>query len=496
VEELATKRSLTHSPVFQTTFALERVSGDAGDGRLSLGELELARFGPGEAVAKFDLDLAVEDGPGALAGAVVYRAALFEAATIARMAGHLETLLEAMAADPSRRVSGVSLLRDAERAQVLEAGSASTAGLVGACVHELITEQAARTPAAAALVSAGRTITFAELERGSGRIARRLRALGVGPETVVAVLMRHSPDVVAALLGVLEAGGVYLPLDPEAPAERLGYVLRDARAALVLAQPGLEARLPPGGPAVLVLDPVWAAPAAGEEPAPRPRVAPESAAYLIYTSGSTGAPKGVVVPHEAAASHLREVARAYGHTPADRVLAFASLTFDQSVEDLLAPLVVGASVVARDPTPWTPGELAERVRTLGITAMNLPTAYWMQLVRDRPAASALRECLRLMIVGGEALTSAAVLAWDALPGGPVRLVNGYGPTETVVTATLFEVPPAAPRSGARGCRSGSRWEGVPRTCWTAPGSRCRSECPGSCASGGWRWPGGTSACRG
>ncbi|HEX7239064.1 MAG TPA: amino acid adenylation domain-containing protein, partial [Longimicrobiaceae bacterium] len=363
-----------------------------------------------------------------------------EAAAAERMAGHLETVLEGLAADPARRLSEVPLLRNEERARVLESGRAPAAALPGACIPELFTEQAARTPDAPAVVSAEGMLSFAGLERASGRIARRLRARGVGPETVVAVLMEHSPEVVAVLLGVLRAGGVYLPLDPGAPAGRLGHMLRDARAALVLAQPGLEARLPSGAAAVLPLEPSWTNPG-GEDAAPLPSLSPDNAAYLIYTSGSTGTPKGVVVPHGAAASHLRHVARAYGHTPADRVLAFAALTFDQSIEDILAPLVVGASVAVREPAVWTPAELAERVHALGITQMNLSTAYWSQLAGDRPAASALKEHVQVIVAGGEALTAAAVRAWDAVPGGPVRLLNGYGPTETVVTATVFDVPP-------------------------------------------------------
>ncbi len=363
-----------------------------------------------------------------------------EAAAAERMAGHLETVLEGLAADPARRLSEVPLLRNEERARVLESGRAPAAALPGACIPELFTEQAARTPDAPAVVSAEGMLSFAGLERASGRIARRLRARGVGPETVVAVLMEHSPEVVAVLLGVLRAGGVYLPLDPGAPAGRLGHVLRDARAALVLAQPGLEARLPSGEAAVLPIEPSWTNPG-GEDAAPLPSLSPENAAYLIYTSGSTGTPKGVVVPHGAAASHLRHVARAYGHTPADRVLAFAALTFDQSIEDILAPLVAGASVAVREPAVWTPAELAERVHALGITQMNLSTAYWVQLVGDRPASRAVKEQVRVIVAGGEALTSAAVRAWDEVPGGSVRLVNGYGPTETVVTATVFDVSP-------------------------------------------------------
>ncbi|MET0396749.1 MAG: amino acid adenylation domain-containing protein, partial [Longimicrobiaceae bacterium] len=359
-----------------------------------------------------------------------------------RMAGHLEAVLVGLAADTERRLSEVPLLVGAERERVLEAGRAPSAGLPAACVHEVFAEQAARTPGAVALVSGGRTLTFAGLERESGRIARSLRARGVGPETVVAVLMEHSPVAAAVLLGVLRAGGVYLPLDAGAPAERLGFVLRDAGAMLVLAQPGLEARLPAGGPPVLALDALWTGADAGEEDAaPLPAVPPEAAAYLIYTSGSTGLPKGVVVPHGAAAAHLREAARAYGYTPADRALVFASLTFDVFVEDVLAPLLAGASLVVRDPDVWTPAEMAERVRELGITVLSLPTAYWVQLVGDVEAAGALRAGVRLVVIGGEALTPATARAWDEVPGPRVRLLNGYGPTETVVTATLFEVPP-------------------------------------------------------
>jgi amino acid adenylation domain-containing protein len=401
-----------------------------------------------------------------------------------RMAGHLEAVLEGLAADPARRLREVPLLRGAERERVLEIGVAPAAGLSPACIHELFAEQAARTPDAPAVVHADGATTYAELERGSGQVARRLRAHGVGPETVVGVLMEHSPDVPAVLLGILRAGGVYLPLDPGAPAGRLEYVLRDAGAALVLAQPGLEERIPSGGPAVLSLDTSWADVDAGADAPPLPSVSPDNAAYVIYTSGSTGLPKGVAVPHGAAAAHLREIARAYGHTPADRVLAFASLTFDQSIEDILAPLVAGASVVVRDPVAWTPAELAERVRTLGITSMNLPTAYWAQLARDHQAAGALKELLEVIVVGGEALASAAARAWDAVPGGPMRLINGYGPTETVVTATMFEVPPGGSAEGGAGVPIGRPLGGRAAYVLDGAGEPAPAGVPGELCIGG------------
>ncbi|MEW5926736.1 MAG: amino acid adenylation domain-containing protein [Gemmatimonadota bacterium] len=445
VAELQPERSLSHSPLFQVMFTLDNVGRTGG----SLPGLKVDAVDAELDSAKFDLSLGFTVGSGRLEAVVEYSTDLFERSTVERMLGHLERVLEQVAGEPGVRLSELKLMGEAERRRVLEAWNPPAAERPRTCVHELFQEQAGRAPGAVALVSAGETVTFAGLERASNRLAHRLRAHGVGPETVVAVLMQHSPVVVPTLLGVLKAGGVYFPLDPDAPAERLADLLRVAGAALVLTQDGLAGRLPPGGPVVLTLDSCLADPDGEERDAPLPPLATaENAAYLIYTSGSTGLPKGVVVPHAAAVSHLREVARAYGYTAADRGLVFAALAFDQSLEDILVPLVAGASVAVRDPGLWTPAELAERVSALGVTALNLPVAYWNQLVHDRDAVGALRSRLRLITVGGEALQPASVLAWEEVPGGEVTLINGYGPTETVVTPALFVIP--AGRAGEWG----------------------------------------------
>ncbi|HEX2190523.1 MAG TPA: condensation domain-containing protein, partial [Longimicrobiaceae bacterium] len=241
VEELEVERSLTLTPVFQVTFALERST--ALDG-LALGDLAVEPFGGGAGVAKFDLGLTLRDGGEALAGALDHRATLFEAETIARLAGHLEVLLEGMTAGPARRLREVPLLRESERVQVLETWNATAAPYPRACVHDLVSAQAARTPGAAAVVFAGETLSYAGLERRGNRLANHLRRLGVGPETRVGVCLERTPELVVALLGVLRAGGAYVPLDPTYPRERLGYMQEDAGVSLVLTSSALAGVLP------------------------------------------------------------------------------------------------------------------------------------------------------------------------------------------------------------------------------------------------------------
>ncbi|HLL48006.1 MAG TPA: amino acid adenylation domain-containing protein, partial [Longimicrobiaceae bacterium] len=241
VEELSVERSLTHSPVFQATFTLS-LFGDAE--RLKLGELSFEPFGGGERVAKFDLDLAFNDVGEELSGALIYRTSLFEAGTIARMAGHLEMVLEAMAAGPARRLSELSLLHGAERAQVIEAWNDTAAELPRAPVHELFAEQARRTPGAVAVVSEAGSLTYAAIDRRANRLAHTLRDMGVGPETCVGMCVRRSPDMVVGILGILKSGGVYVPLDPAYPADRLAYMLADSGAAVLLTEPVLQDVLP------------------------------------------------------------------------------------------------------------------------------------------------------------------------------------------------------------------------------------------------------------
>ena len=448
VEELATERSLAHSPVFQVTFALHR-SGRR-DERLALGDLAVEPFQPGGdgPVAKFDLELDLAESDGGMGGALLFRRALFEAATVERMAAHLELVLAAMAADPKRRLSELSLLRPAERVQVLEAWNAPAAEAPQGSIHELFAGQAARTPGGVALVCGAEALTYAELDGRADRLARALRRKGVGPERVVGIFMEHSLDAVVALLATLKAGGCGLLLDPEHPEARIAYLLEDAGVDLAVAQPHPGGLLPRLRPGLRVLEPAVGSHAEEGDVALPPRTDPESAAYLVYTSGSTGQPKGVLVSHRAAATHMVEIGRVYGLTPADRMLVLTVQTFDPFLEETLAPLLVGATAVLRGRDAWTPDEFAGRVGALGITVADMVPAYFAQLAREPGVVAALKRSLRLMILGGEALPPAAVLAWEEGGAGGARLLNAYGPTEAVVTATVHEA--AGRDAAARG----------------------------------------------
>jgi amino acid adenylation domain-containing protein len=299
-----------------------------------------------------------------------------------------------------------------------------------ACLHELFAAQAARTPQARAVVCAGESLTYAELDARANRLAHHLWRLGVRPEAAVGVCLEWGPELVVALLGALKAGGVYVPLDPALPAERLAYLAEDSHARVVVTREGLAGRVSHG--AAVRVDADAQRIAAEPEEAPRSASRPEHLAYVIYTSGTTGRPKGVAVEHRAAAAHLPAMAGRLGIVPGDRVLQFASSGFDVSLEQVFLPLLSGATLVLRGAEPWSAGELRARVRSLGITVANLPPAYWRE-VRTAAGAEAALPGVRLLLVGGDVLH-----AGDARTGG-MRLLNGYGPTEAVVTATLFEV---------------------------------------------------------
>ncbi|MET0396097.1 MAG: amino acid adenylation domain-containing protein, partial [Longimicrobiaceae bacterium] len=434
VEDLVGERSLTHAPLFQVAFALDR-AGDR-DERPSLGEVRLEPFGSGEGVAKFDLFLTLLDERETLGGALAYREGLFEAETIARVAGHLEAVLEAMVADPSRRLSGLSLLRGAERARVLEAWNDTAAALPHVCIHELFAEQAARAPHALAVRSGGEALTYAELERRANRIAHLLRGLGVGPETRVGVCMERGAEAVAALLGIVTAGGAYVPLDPSNPTERLRQVFSDAGVALALTHAAAGAQLP-GDVEALRLDEPAVAAALAAMPETAPRVASDAAqlAYVVYTSGSTGLPKGVAVAHRS----VVRLVRGTGYVPfgpSERIAQVSNLAFDAATFEIWGALLNGGSleVFEREVT-LSPAAFAAALREREVSALFLTTALFNRVAADEPQAFAP---LRHLLFGGEAVDPRSVRR-VLERGAPGRLLHVYGPTETTTYASWQHV---------------------------------------------------------
>ncbi|MET0396874.1 MAG: amino acid adenylation domain-containing protein, partial [Longimicrobiaceae bacterium] len=431
VEELAPERSLQHTPLFQVLFTLQ----NADEGELRLGAVEMEPLGPAEGAAKFDLSLVLAERGDQVAGALLYRAALWEEATVQRMADHFRAALHALAAEPDRHLSAVDLLGEDERRLLVDTWSRSGGADAPAarCVHELFVEQAERTPGAVALVAGGEATTYAELRRRSAALARRLAARGVGPDARVGILVERGPEMVVGLLGVLMAGGAYVPLDPQYPAERLAYMLADAGVRLLLTQEPLRGRLPEFAGEVVSLD----AEDDGAEDAgalAHPP-SPENLAYVIYTSGSTGQPKGTEVPHRAIPGFFRGVDYARWDERVV-VLQHSSVSWDVLTLELWPALLSGGTCVLYPGRTSEPAVLGEQVRAHGVNTLWLTAAYFNVVVDTAPEVLAGVEQL---LVGGEAVSAPhARRALELYP--ELRLVDGYGPSETTVFAACFPVP--------------------------------------------------------
>ncbi|HEX2188960.1 MAG TPA: amino acid adenylation domain-containing protein, partial [Longimicrobiaceae bacterium] len=370
---------------------------------------------------------------------VEYERGRVESEAAERLVGQMETLLEAIAADPGRRVSEVPLLRPAERAQVLEGWNATAAEAPQGCVHELFAAQAARTPEAAAVVYEGQGLTYAELEERANRLAHHLVGLEVGPDARVGICLERGVELVVALLAVLKAGGAYVPLDPAYPAERLAYMLADSGACVLLTTERLREVLPAEGARVLCLDgEAGRTPAGGERPAAR-RPDPGNLAYVIYTSGSTGTPKGAGITHGALANHTRWMQDAFPLEADDRVLQKTPFSFDASVWEFWAPLVAGATLVVAEPGAHRePARLARLLEEERISVVQfVPTLLGALLEEDLSSCRTVRR----VFCGGEALPAGLAARCRAALGAEV--VNLYGPTEACID-TLHAVVDGTP----------------------------------------------------
>jgi len=462
VEELRVERSLSYNPVYQVLFVLQNAPRSHG----GLGGLETRPLETDHRKSKLDLALTLVEREGGIRGGWEYSTELFDRETIVRLTDHFLVLLAAAVKEPDRRLSDLPLVRPEERTRLLRTWSAGTPpGAAPRPVHLLFEEQAERTPDAVAVSLADETLTYGELRRRSNSLASFLRGRGVGPETRVGVYLDRSPELLVALLGVLKAGGAYVPLDPQYPRDRLAYLVQDSGMSVLLTRESLFAELPGSATAdAIFLDADRERIDAEPDTLPELPVFPGSAAYVVYTSGSTGKPKGVVVPHGALAGFTAAARGAYDIGPADRMLQFASVAFDASVEEIWPSLASGARLVLRTEEMLGSARLfLDACRAWGITVLDLPTAYWHELVAElcEDEDDGLPPSLRLVIIGGERALPERLRAWRERFGARVRLVNTYGPTEATVVATLCDLhdgedePAASPRHVAIGRPLGS-----------------------------------------
>ncbi|WP_426107311.1 amino acid adenylation domain-containing protein [Massilia sp. TSP1-1-2] len=428
VEHLKPARDLSHAPLFQTMFMLQNMPMDA----FSLPGVDCVPLDLNIGTAKFDLTLSLTERGDSLVGYLEYACDLFERATVARMAGHLATLLRSLVRTPELPLAALPWMPSDEQDVLARAWSVGAAGPESSTLLHRFDAQCAAHPDAIALEEdAGRRrLTYGELDERSAAFAARLQAAGVGPDTRVALCMERSIELVVALIGIVRAGGAYVPLDPAYPAERLAYILRDCAPVALVATAQTLANLPPS--ALPVIDPTAldaAAPMANVKHA----LHRHSLAYVLYTSGSTGRPKGVAVTHGALDNFLHAMGSEPGCTAGEGVLALTSISFDIAGLELLLPLVSGARVVmvsredARDPL-----QIAAHVAAGRVTLMQATPSTWRMLLDAGWTAPQGMRCL----CGGEAMPRS--LAARLLSGG-ARLWNVYGPTETTVWSTATEI---------------------------------------------------------
>ncbi|GAB2714348.1 non-ribosomal peptide synthetase [Kitasatospora kifunensis] len=436
VDELQPQRDPSRNPLFQVMFDLQQ----AQSSEPRLDGLDATSVRAPWHTAKFDLTLSLgRRADGSLRGLFEYATALFDRATVERLAGHYLRLLRSAVEAPQAPLSRLVMLTEPERHQLVDVWNPPAATETATCVPELFERRAAATPDAEAVTFGAQSLSYAELDQRANRLAHHLRELGVVRESRVAVCLQRGLDVVVALLAVLKAGGCYVPIDPEHPGERLAFMLADADAALVVTADRFAGRLAGAGRALVRVDGGAELIAGRPATAVAGRVDPESLAYMIYTSGSTGQPKGVLIEHASYAHHCRVIAEAYDIRPTDRVVLLSALTFDVAMDQIAATLLAGASVLVADPLFWSPTELPDRVAEHGITIMEITPAYYREVLQHLRRKDPRLRGLRLMNVGSDIVTVDDARGWLAT-GLPGRFLCNYGPTEATVTCVLHPVP--------------------------------------------------------
>ena len=435
VEELQPERAPGRTPLFQVMLSFFSAVGLD----LALPGLHAELLEVDNGAAKFDLTLLLREDSERLHVTLVHRRDLFEPATVERMGRHFERLLAGIAADPGARVSALPLLGEEESHQLArEWNPPAAAAPAGQTVHELFAAQARRTPERPALVFLDERLTYAELSRRAGALAGVLRALGVGPEVVVALCVERSVEAIVGILGVLKAGGAYLPLDPEYPSERLAFILEDSRASVLLTQGHLLPRLPSGA---VGQTSCWTElPAAdGAVTAPATLAAgPGNLAYVIYTSGSTGRPKGTLIEHRSVVNLARALGLdVYGERCAPlRVSVNASLAFDASVKQVVQLLSGHTLHVLPDDVRRDGERLLAFLRERPLDVLDCtPSQLSLLLAAGLFDRGELAPALAL--VGGEAIGEAL---WKRLAADRRTVFyNVYGPTECTVDATACAI---------------------------------------------------------
>ncbi|NEQ64995.1 MAG: amino acid adenylation domain-containing protein [Symploca sp. SIO2D2] len=463
VDKLLPKRDLSRSPIFQVFFILQKIEQWQ---KLISGELSCSSDWHGIKVetyeipiqeSQFDLSLEMMPISSCLGGFFRYNTDLFERETIVRMAGHFQTLLEAIVANPQQKLSELPLLKPTEEQQILSQwNNTKTDYPSGKCIHELFEVQVERTPNAIAVVFEEQKLTYSQVNSKANQLAHYLQKLGVRPEVLVGICVERSLEMLIGLLAILKAGGVYVPLDPRYPSERLNYMLADSQASVLLTQEKLLDKLPKhqtqshsslNKQQFICLDADWGEISQENHNNVDNGVTSDNLAYVIYTSGSTGKPKGVQIYHRSLTNFLMSMSQAPGITNSDILLAVTSICFDIAALELYLPLIVGAKLVIVSREVATDGkQLLSALDHAGATIMQGTPATWQMLLTvgwegsSHNMLPSKQEKTLKILCGGEALPHK--LGNQLLDRG-AEVWNMYGPTETTIWSSVCNVTPSA-----------------------------------------------------
>ncbi|HEY3304677.1 MAG TPA: amino acid adenylation domain-containing protein [Candidatus Binatia bacterium] len=441
VEELRPERDPSRSPLFQVMFVLQNMPRTA----LELAGVTVTPLEVDSGTAKFDLTLSMAEQAGLLRATLEYSADLFEEATIERMAGHFQTLLEGIVRNPDQRLSELRILTEAERHRILiEWNDTKRDYPTDKCIHELFEEQVERTPDAVAVVfpstgsgqSEDRQLTYGELNRRANQLAHYLKKRGVGPEALVGLCVERSLEMVVGLLGILKAGGAYLPLDTSSPNKRLAFILQDAHIAVLLTQRRLAEGLSDEVRHTICLDTDWQAVARESDANPVSSTKGENLAYVIYTSGSTGTPKGVLVEHRQILNYVKGISDRLHLEPGAGFAMVQPLSVDSSQTVIFPALISGGCLhVISEDRAADPRALGDYFRRFPIDLLKIAPSHLAALHISSPPERLLPR--RWLVLGGEA--SRRDWVENLRPLTRCSTFNHYGPTEATVGALTFAI---------------------------------------------------------
>jgi amino acid adenylation domain-containing protein len=437
VEKMQPQRDLSHTPLFQVMFALQ----NAQNSEIELPGLTLSTLETDSGTAKFDLTLDMRETEEGLVGTLEYSIDLFEPQTIQRMAGHLQTLLGSVIANPEQRLSELHLLTAEEQSQlIVEWNQTQVEYSSDQCIHRLFEKQVEKTPDAVAVIFENEQLTYRQLNQRANQLAHYLQKLGVGAEMLVGICVERSLDMAIALLGILKAGGAYVPLDPDQPQQRLNFMLQDAECSVLLTQKQLTETLRTYTGKVIYLDADWKLIAQEQESNPTSNVQATNLAYLIYTSGSTGKSKGVMVEHSSLVNAYYSWEKAYQLDSQVRChLQMANFSFDVFTGDFVRALCSGGKLVL------CPRELLLESQQLyelmcqqQVDCAEFVPVVFRNLVEYLEKSQQKLDFMRLVICGSDSWYGAEYQRFRAVLGEDTRLINSFGVTEATIDSSYFE----------------------------------------------------------